>query len=177
MEPPEFETRVAIINRKLEDLYTTIPKEVVEYMAQNITSDVRKIEGGIKAYLSNRDLMKITPNVEDSINLGIFKNYITTKATLEGATIKSIIKTVADYYGVQIDIFRSRDRSKYISKIRHVAMYLSSEYSGKSTTEIGLEFNRDHASVIYAREKVRTDIKANLPITIEIERIIASIPS
>ena len=56
-------------------------------------------------------------------------------------------------------------------------MYLSSEYSGKSTTEIGLEFNRDHASVIYAREKVRTDIKANLPITIEIERIIASIPS
>ena len=177
MEPPEFETRVAIINRKLEDLYTSIPKEVVEYMAQNITSDVRKIEGGIKAYLSNRDLMKITPNVEEAINLGIFKNYVTTKATLEGSTIKSIIKTVADYYGVQIDVFRSRDRSKYISKIRHVAMYLASEYSGKSTTEIGLEFNRDHASVIYAREKVRTDIKANLPITIEIDRIIASIPS
>jgi len=177
IEPPEFETRVAIINCKLEDLYTSIPKEIVEYMAQNITSDVRKIEGAIKAYLLNRDIMKITPSVEEAINSGIFKNYITTKATLNGATIKSIIKTVADYYGVQVDVFRSRDRSKYVSKIRHVAMYLSSEYSGKSTTEIGLEFNRDHASVIYAREKVRAEVKANLPITIEIERIIASIPN
>lgn len=175
IEPPQFETRVAIIERKLEDFKTTISREVIEFMAKNITTDVRKIEGGLKAYLSVRDLMNITPTVEQCVNLGIFRDYFTTKPTLKEATVKEIMKIVSHYYDVEMSVFTSRERSKYISKIRHIAMYLASEYSGKSTTEIGLEFNRDHASVIYAREKVRADLKTGSPIAIEIEGIIAGL--
>jgi chromosomal replication initiator protein len=175
MEPPQFETRVAIIERKLKDLNTSIPKDIVDYMASNITSDVRKIEGGIKAYLSTRDLMKIVPSVDEAISMGIFKNYVSIQKTLKGATIKEIIKAATEFYGVSTDLLKSRDRSKFIAKVRHVAMYLACEYSGRSTTEIGLEFNRNHASVIHAREKVRGDIQANLPICIEIEGIMSSL--
>lgn len=173
IEPPQYETRVAIIERKLEDLKTSMSREIVQYMAENITTDVRKIEGALRAYLSIRDLMGITPNVSQCEELGIFKDYFTNKPKLKGATIKEIMKIVAGYYGVEMSIFTSRERSKYISKIRHIAMYLASEYSGKSTTEIGLEFNRDHASVIYAREKVRRDLKTCSPLATEIEGIIS----
>lgn len=175
IEPPQFETRVAILERKLKDFNTTISRDIIEFMAKNITTDVRKLEGGLRTYLSVRDLMNITPTVEQCADLGIFKNYFTTKPTLKGATVKEIMKIVSNYYDVEMSVFTSKERSKYISKIRHVAIYLASVYSGKSTIEIGLEFNRDHASVIYAREKVRADLKTGSPLSIEIEGIIASL--
>ncbi|MEI0610179.1 chromosomal replication initiator protein DnaA [Brachyspira pilosicoli] len=175
IEPPQYETRLAIIERKLIDLNTTIDEEVVKYMAENITTDVRKIEGAIRAYLSVRDLMKITPNVEECDKLNIFKDYFTNKPKLKNATIKEIKRIVADYYGIEMNAFDSKDRTKFIAKVRHVAVYLACEYSKKSVTEIGLEFNRDHASIIHAREKIKEELKADSHVAREINDIISSI--
>lgn len=175
IEPPQYETRLAIIERKLFDLNTTIDEEVMKYMAENITTDVRKIEGAIRAYLSVRDLMKITPDIEQCEKLDIFKDYFTNKPKLKNATIKEIKKIVADYYGIEISSFESKDRTKFISKARHVAIYLACEYSKKSVTEIGLDFNRDHASVIHARDKVKDEIKTGSHLFSEINDIVSGI--
>ncbi|WP_295162614.1 chromosomal replication initiator protein DnaA [uncultured Brachyspira sp.] len=175
IEPPQYETRLAIIERKLSDLHTDIDKEVMKYMAENITTDVRKIEGAIRAYLSVRDLMKITPDIEQCEKLEIFKDYFTNKPRLKNATIREIKKIVADYYGIEASLFESRDRTKFISKARHVAIYLACEYSKKSVTEIGLDFNRDHASVIHARDKVKDELKNGSHLFSEINDIISSI--
>ena len=175
IEPPQYETRLAIIERKLIDLHTSMDDDVMKYMAENITTDVRKIEGAIRAYLSVRDIMKITPNVEQCDKMGIFKDYFTNKPKLKNATIKEIKKLVSDYYGIEMSLFESRDRTKFIAKARHVAIYLACEYSKKSVTEIGLEFNRDHASIIHARDKVKDELRSGSHISLEINDIISSI--
>ena len=175
IEPPQYETRLAIIERKLIDLHTSMDDEVMKYMAENITTDVRKIEGAIRAYLSVRDIMKITPDVEQCDKMGIFKDYFTNKPKLKNATVKEIKKLVSDYYGIEMSSFESKDRTKFIAKARHVAIYLACEYSKKSVTEIGLEFNRDHASIIHARDKVKDELKSGSHIYSEINEIISSI--
>ncbi len=72
-----------------------------------------------------------------------------------------------------MNAFDSKDRTKFIAKVRHVAVYLACEYSKKSVTEIGLEFNRDHASIIHARDK--EELKADSHVAREINDIISSI--
>lgn len=175
IEPPQFETRIAIIEHKLKELNTSMPTEIINFMANNITTDVRKIEGALKSYLMFKDLKMANLNLEDCIEQGIFNNYLTIKKSLKNLSVKDIIKIVADYYDISIDLLKGKDRSKYTSKVRHVAMYLVSEYSDKSTVEIGGEFNRDHASVIFARNKIREEIKAKSQIAREIELIMASL--
>ena len=174
IEPPQYETRLAIIERKINDLNTSIDEEIMKYMAENITTDVRKIEGAIRSYLSVRDIMKITPNIEQCEEMNIFKDYFTSKPKLQNATIREIKKRVSDYYEIEISSLDSKDRTKFISKARHIAMYLACEYSKKSVTEIGLDFNRDHASVIHARDKVKEELKANTHLSVEIDQIISS---
>ena len=174
IEPPQYETRLAIIERKVKDLNTSIDEEIMKYMAENITTDVRKIEGAIRSYLSVRDIMKITPNVSQCDEMNIFKDYFTSKPKLQNATIREIKKRVSDYYGIEISLLDSKDRTKFISKARHVAMYLACEYSKKSVTEIGLDFNRDHASVIHGRDKIREELKSNSHLSLEIDQILSS---
>lgn len=174
IEPPQYETRLAIIERKIKDLNTSIDEEIMKYMAENITTDVRKIEGAIRTYLSVRDIMKITPNVSQCEEMNIFKDYFTGKPKLQNATIREIKKRVSDYYGMEISLLDSKDRTKFISKARHVAMYLACEYSKKSVTEIGLDFNRDHASVIHGRDKIREELKSNSHLSLELNNIISS---
>ena len=174
IEPPQYETRLAIIERKVKDLNTSIDEEIMKYIAENITTDVRKIEGAIRSYLSVRDIMKITPNVSQCDEMNIFKDYFTSKPKLQNATIREIKKRVSDYYGIEISLLDSKDRTKFISKARHVAMYLACEYSKKSVTEIGLDFNRDHASVIHGRDKIREELKSNSHLSLEIDQIISS---
>ena len=174
IEPPQYETRLAIIERKVKDLNTSIDEEIMKYMAENITTDVRKIEGAIRSYLSVRDIMKITPNVSQCDELNIFKDYFTSKPKLQNATIREIKKRVSDYYGIEISLLDSKDRTKFISRARHVAMYLACEYSKKSVTEIGLDFNRDHASVIHGRDKIREELKSNSHLSLEIDQILSS---
>ena len=174
IEPPQYETRLAIIERKVKDLNTSIDEEIMKYIAENITTDVRKIEGAIRSYLSVRDIMKITPNVSQCDEMNIFKDYFTSKPKLQNATIREIKKRVSDYYGIEISLLDSKDRTKFISKARHVAMYLACEYSKKSVTEIGLDFNRDHASVIHGRDKIREELKSNSYLSLEIDQILSS---
>ncbi len=174
IEPPQYETRLAIIERKIKDLNTSINEEIMKYMAENITTDVRKIEGAIRTYLSVRDIMRITPSVEQCEEMNIFKDYFTSKPKLQNATIREIKKRVSDYYGIEISLLDGKDRTKFISKARHIAMYLACEYSKKSVTEIGLNFNRDHASVIHGRDKIKEELKSKTYLSVEVENIIAS---
>lgn len=146
----------------------------MKYMAENITTDVRKIEGAIRTYLSVRDIMRITPSVEQCEEMNIFKDYFTSKPKLQNATIREIKKRVSDYYGIEISLLDGKDRTKFISKARHIAMYLACEYSKKSVTEIGLNFNRDHASVIHGRDKIKEELKSKTYLSVEVENIIDS---
>jgi len=175
IEPPLFETRMAIIEKKLEDYSTSMDSNIVEYIAENITTDIRKIEGAIKSYLSIRDIMNITPNLNECIEQEIFKNYITTSISIKDMSVKSIIKSIAKYYGVNENEILGQNRSRHITRVRHITMYIASIYSGKSTTELGLEFRKDHASIIFARDKIAGLKKMDVHISNEIDSIISSI--
>ncbi len=175
VEPPQFETRLAIIEKKLEAYGTTIDTDIVEYIATNITTDIRKIEGAIKSYLSIRDIMNITPTLEECIEQNIFKDYITTSSSIKEMSTKAMIKAIAKYYGISDSDILGSNRSKHIVRIRHIAMYVASTYSGKSTTEIGVEFKKDHASIIFARNKIMELIKTDSHIANEITSLLSSI--
>ncbi len=175
VEPPQFETRLAIIEKKLEGYNTTIATEIVEYIASNITTDIRKIEGAIKSYLSIRDIMNVVPTLEECIEQNIFKDYVTTSSSIKEMSVKSMIKAVAKYYGMTDHEILGQNRSKHIVRIRHITMYIAATYSGRSMTEIGLEFNKDHASIIFARNKIMELIKTDSHISNEITSLISSI--
>lgn len=174
MEPPQFETRLAIIEKKLEGYNTQIDTTIVEHIASNITTDIRKIEGAIKSYLSIRDIMGIT-TLEECIEKNIFKDYITTSGSIKEMSVRSMIKAVAKYYGITDGEILGQNRSKHIVRIRHITMYIAATYSGKSTTEIGVEFKKDHASIIFARNKIMELIKTDSHISNEIASLLSSI--
>ncbi len=175
VEPPQFETRIAIIEKKLEGYGTTIENEIIEYIANNITTDVRKIEGAIKSYLSVRDIMNVTPTLEECIAQNMFKDYITTSSSIKEISVRAMIKAVAKYYGVEESEILGQNRSRHIVRIRHIAMYIADTYSGKSTTEIGVEFKKDHASIIFARNKINNLMKTDAHTSNEVNALLSNI--
>lgn len=170
MEPPEFETRIAIIETKLKELGTTIPRDIIEYIAEHITTDVRKITGAIRTYVTRRDLMGATIDLDECKEQGIFRHHF-TEQNLHDASTKEIMEAVCKHFDVPMKELLSAGRNKYVSRVRHIAVYLAAQLTGKSTTELGADFKRDHATIIYAKRKIANELKENAHTSDVLEQI------
>lgn len=152
VEPPELETRVAILMSKAEQSEIELPYEVAFFIAKRIRSNVRELEGALRRVIANAHF------TGKSITVDFVHEALRDLLSLQDklVTIENIIKTVAEYYKVKVADILSKRRSRSVARPRQMAMALSKELTNHSLPEIGDAFGgRDHTTVIHACRKIR----------------------
>ncbi len=156
IQPPDYETRMAILKNKAHSLGLDLSDDVCNYIAINVTNNVRQIEGTVKKILAYRDLNDMPldlPNISRAID-DMFKS--------EGNALPTpslIISQVCKFYSVDEATLRGSQKSKGIAEARQVAMYLIRKLTNLSLPDIGKEFGKDHSTVLYNIRKVETTLK------------------
>lgn len=147
IQPPDFETRVAILKNKSENYGINLPNEFLEYIAYNITSNIRELEGCLIKLLATSSLN--SKEIDFELVKKTVKEVSTNKQV--NITIDTITKVVCDYYNVDENKVREKNRRKEVVLARQIAMYLSKTLTKSSLKTIGLHFGgRDHSTVIHA---------------------------
>ncbi len=148
IQPPELETRIAILKRKSESYGMQVSNEIIEYIATYITSNIRELEGCLIKLLANASLS--SKEISFELVKKTVKEIATDRKTAN-ITIDTITKLVCEYLGVAENKIRDKTRKKEIVFARQIAMYLSKELTHSSLKTIGLHFGgRDHSTVIHA---------------------------
>ena len=148
IQPPDYETRIAIIRRKAELLQIEIPDDVAEYIANRLKNNIRQLEGVVKRLKALHQMMGTPPSI---LTAQSFIKEVLNDHQPIPMTVERIINEVARTYSVSGDDIRSVKRSSAISTARQVAMYIVREVTQMSMAAIGEEFgNRDHSTVVYA---------------------------
>ncbi len=152
VEPPEFETRVAILIKKAEQLDLNLPQEVAFEIAKLVKSNVRELEGALNNLHANTQLTGEPITLETTRTA--LRDLIAVHDRL--ISIGNIQKTISDYYNVPLSDLLSKSRSRSIARPRQIAMSLAKELTEKSLPEIGKAFGgRDHTTVIHACKKIK----------------------
>jgi len=157
IQPPDFETRMAILKKKADVENLNIPNEVMVYIATQIKSNIRELEGALIRIVAFSSLT----NKEISIDLAVeaLKDIISSKQSKQ-VTIDLIQDVVANYYNLKVADLKSARRTRNIAFPRQIAMYLCRKLTDMSLPKIGEEFGgRDHTTVIHAYEKISTNLK------------------
>jgi chromosomal replication initiator protein len=152
IEPPELETRVAILQRKAEAAGITLPSDVAFFVAKRIRSNVRELEGALRRIIASAQFSG------RSITLDFTKEALRDLLALQDklVTLDNIQKTVAQYYKIRVADLLSSRRSRSITRPRQLAMFLSKEFTSHSLPEIGDAFGgRDHTTVLHACKKIK----------------------
>ena len=156
IQPPDYETRMAIIKNKATSLGLELPDDVCNYIAVNVTNNVRQIEGTVKKILAYRDLNDMPldlPNISRAID-DMFKS--------EGNALPTpslIISQVCKFYSIDEAVLRGTLKNKGTTEARQVAIYLIRKLTNLSLPDIGKEFGRDHSTILYAIRKVEVALK------------------
>ena len=157
IEAPDYETRMAIIQKKATSLGLELPLDVCDYIAVNVTNNVRQIEGTVKKIMAYRDLNNMPldlPNISRAID-DMFKN--------EGNALPTpslIINQVCKFYSVDESVLRGTLKNRGTAEARQVAIYLIRKLTNLSTPDIGKELSKDHSTVLYSINKVENALKA-----------------
>jgi chromosomal replication initiator protein len=151
IEPPELETRVAIINKKAEQTKSYVPSDVSFFIAKRFRSNVRELEGALNRVIANSNL------TGQPITLEFTQNALKDLLLLQDKqiTLENIKKTTAEYYKIRVSDLLSKRRSRSVTRPRQIAMSLAKELTNHSLPEIGDAFGgRDHTTVLHACRKV-----------------------
>ena len=158
IQAPEYETRLAILRGRAAAEGIEIPKEVSEYVAENISSNVRELEGAFTKLHAVSSLQGLPVTLE--LCRSALRPLLHTKSS--NISIDEIKKVVAEFFNIKVSDMVSKRRTKNLSFPRHIAMYLCRKHTTASYPEIGLQFGgRDHSSVIHAANVVATKIAAD----------------
>ena len=170
--PPDFELRCDIIKLKLRNTTLTnmINNDVIEYIANSCTNDVRHLEGTINRLMAYTAMI-VPEKIDVEFANDALKDYL-NKNIYSNNSIESIQKAVSDYYGITVEDLKGKKKSAKITFPRHVAMYLSRMLTDESFPRIGLEFGgRDHSTVIHSINKIDSELKTNLELKKAIDDI------
>lgn len=151
IQPPDLETRIAILQKKAEENDLKLPQEIIEIFATNITSNIRELEGSLirlmaKSSLQGEDVtIDLAKAVLKDLSLGSKRNL----------SIEEIQRIVCDHYKIPEDMIRAKNRKKEIALARQISMYLAKTMTNHSLKTIGLHFGgRDHSTVIHAIQTI-----------------------
>ena len=166
IQPPDIETKIAIVEKKAQENNIILPSNVAHYMASRAESNIRELEGyliRIAAYasLTGRD-------IDMTLVQEVLKKIIDKEK--EKTTIEEIIKTVAHHFGLKIQDLKSEKKNKNLAFARQIAMYLARQLTSSSFPDIGLKIgDRDHSTVIYACNKIKKlrDADENIRTTLQ----------
>ncbi len=166
LRPPDLETRIAILQKKCELDGMVLPEDVIYYIASEVKSNIRTLEGCLIRLLAWCSCNKIDPTLEVATN--VLKEIITPTARI---TVARIIAVVADYFNLSEEAITGRRRSASIVLPRQVAMYLSREIISETWKAIASSFGRDHSTVIHAHEKVANLLSSDPSVKTAIDEI------
>ncbi len=155
IQPPDYETRVAILQSKSEQLGVSVPNDILSYIATNVESNIRELEGALNRVLAMTNLtgLPLTQAVVEKALADLLPNR-------PDISPNEIIGTVAVYYGVSRDEICGKRRSRRVAEPRQIAMYLLREETHASLPQIGAELGgRDHTTVLYGYERVRARLE------------------
>lgn len=159
IEPPELETRVAILMTKAEQFKVKLPYEAAFFIAKRIRSNVRELEGALRRVTANAHFTGRTVSIE--LIQEALKDLLALQDKL--VTIENIQKTVAEYYKMKVSDLSSKRRSRSVARPRQMAMALAKELTNHSLPEIGEAFGgRDHTTVIHACKKIKDLLSDNI---------------
>ena len=151
IQPPDLETRIAILRKKCEENELEIPHDIIEYLAVNLVHNVRELEGALTRLFAQVLLTQTEPTID------VARSVVAEigKPRSKQLTIEQIIQMTAKHFNVPEERFMKKDRKKHVVIARQAAMYLSVELTNHSTVNIGLHFGgRDHTTVIYAHRVI-----------------------
>jgi chromosomal replication initiator protein len=172
IEPPELETRVAILLRKAAQLGADLPQEVAFFIAKRIRSNIRELEGALRRVIANSKFTSRAITLEFAKEA--LKDLLALQAKL--VTIDNIQKTVAEYYKIRVADLLSKKRSRSLARPRQVAMALAKELTSHSLPEIGDAFGgRDHTTVLHACRKVDELKGADLRIKEDVSNLLRTL--
>ena len=168
IQPPDTELRAAIFKMKTQLLGIRLDNEVLTYLSENITNNVRQIEGALKR-LRAQSFITGEP-ISKAMAADVLKDVFTTDGA-ERVTIEKVFSFVSRRYGFSTEDIRGKKRTSDIVYVRHIAMYLCTEYTGLSLKAIGRQFGRDHSTVINARDNVINRMKKDSAFDKEIREL------
>ena len=151
IDPPELETRAAVLLQKASSMGVSLPNDCAIYIAQRIRSNIRELEGALKRVVANARF------TNQQIDLALVKDALKDLFVISAkmVSIENIQKTVAEYYNIKLSDLLSKRRSRSITRPRQLAMALTKELTRHSLPEIGEAFNgRDHTTVLHACKKI-----------------------
>lgn len=167
IESPSYETRLAILKKKSESIDISVPISVLEFIADNIKSHVRAMEGAlgrVSLYISAQP----TTHLNNDILAHLLKDFIEKEQSLRKLTIEEIQTTIARKYNVTLDQILSAERTQSIVTPRQLAMYIARKFTPKSLPEIAKLFKKTHATVIHGVRNIekRLDVEEDLKSTL-----------
>ncbi len=172
--PPDLETKIAILYKKAKIHKKNIPQDVALFLANNIKSNVRELEGLLLRVIAYASFTKC------EINLNLAKEVLKdfTLDRNQNFTIPNILKASAGVFGIRVSDIKSKKRTREISLPRQIAMYICREYTQFSLPNIGKQFGgKDHTSVIFSHRKISSKINENKEIKRYVEQVVKKIES
>jgi len=172
MQPPDLETRVAILQKKADTDGVMVPNDVLLYVAQHIKSNIRELESCLIKLLAYSSLTG--QEISNEMAEEVLKDLIQTPR--RSITIELIQETVASHFDISSDQLRARTRKKEIVVPRQLAMYVCKHFTDSSLKTIGLHFGgRDHSTVIHAYQTIQEKIQQNLDLKKDVEEILETL--
>ena len=156
IQPPDYETRMAIIKNKANSLALDLEDDVCNYIANNVTNNVRQIEGTVKKLRAYKDLNGMEMNL-DNVTRAIADMFKSEGNALPTPSL--IISQVCRFYSIDETVLRGTLKNKGTTEARQIAIYLIRKLTNLSLPDIGKEFGRDHSTILYAIRKVEMALK------------------
>ena len=174
IQPPDMETRMAITRNKASQLGVFLPDDVVEYIAENITANIRQLEGVVKRLTAYREILD--DNITISSVKRAIKDVIRTGAYIP--TPEVIIEETARYYNLTAENLRGQSRSKNTATARQISMYLMRSLTNLSLKDIGEQYEaRNHSTVLSSIRKIEDLLKSDPDISGTVRDITSNINS
>jgi chromosomal replication initiator protein len=173
LQPPNYETRFAILRKKIDARGIAIPDPVIELVSKNVTTNVRDLEAALTKLFAYADIVKkeITLEVAQQQLKDVFAS-----PRLSNMSIEVIQRVVSNAYSLSFNDLKGKKRTKNIAFPRQLAMYIARDITEYSTTEVGVEFGgRDHTTVMHACQKIEDMLKADSTLDERIKTLIRSI--
>lgn len=173
IQPPDFETRIAILRKKAETEFIDVSNDVLSFIAKNIKSNIRELEGALTRIVAYSSLTNKSVSIE--LATEALKDIVKPSRPKQ-INVEMIKDVVSQYYNMRVEDFDSKRRTRSISYPRQIAMYLCRELTDLSLPRIGEEFGgRDHTTVIHAYDKITNDILEDDDLQARIQKMIQEI--
>lgn len=169
IQQPDLETRVAILQKKAEMKGYQVPEEVILFLAQNIPSNIRELEGALNRVVAYSNINSEPMNTE---NLGVWLKDILRHNSKGPVSIDYIQQLTAESFGITVEDLVSTKRTSDLALARQIAMYLSRDRLSDSLQQIGYAFNKkDHTTVLHACKKIEEMVKNNIRVKTIVDNI------